>query len=259
MGPELLALIWSEIVLGATAGLVTGAVGMGAGAILAPGLLYLGWEPGQAVTVSLITGWFIRILATMLIGGHRSTDFWVDPEVEQWLIRLAVIGGVGGAVTGTVISHHVSVTHLRTAIGVMLLVTAAAEAVRMLTGRRDLHRFTLRTPVPVALGFLGGTAAALTSVGAGTVIGTGLRLTYRGLSTAVIARAGIVAAMFVLTAVIILRMPDLAAFGWAIPLLLGGAVGAVLGGLARDVLPERALRIALAVTIALSGLRIVIT
>lgn len=257
MDPDLLPLT----LLGATAGLSTGAVGMGAGAILAPGLLYLGWAPVEVVTATLFVGWFIRVLATLLAYGSgdwsRSTGI-NDLFVEQWLIKLAVIGAVPGAVAGTLISHHVSAPQLRRAIGVMLLTIAGIEAVRMLARRGPRH-FTLRAEVPVGLGFVGAATAAVTGIGTGTVVGGGLRLAYRGLTTAVVARATLVTAMFALTAVIVLRMPQVAIFGQTLPLLIGAVVGTALGGFARDVLPERALRMALVTTIALSGLRIVIT
>ena len=111
--------------------------------------------------------------------------------------------------------------------------------------------------IAVATGVVGGFVVGLTSVGSGTLFGLVMLVAFP-LTAAKIVGTDIFHAAILLTVAgaghLVVGHVDLGATGW---LLIGSVPGVLIGGRFTVALPERALRIALAATLTLAGVKLV--
>src|ERR1039458_1901879 len=164
------------IVLGsAIVGVLVGMTGAGGGALMTPMLILLfGVQPSAAISSDLVAAVVMRPIGA---GVHlrRST---VNMRLVGWM----VLGSVPMAFLGAYLLHLIghakaAEQHVELALGVALLVGAAALVLRYVLDRRTgqlrsalVHDVAAR-PVPtVLIGMIGGIVVGMTSVGSGSLM-----------------------------------------------------------------------------------------
>jgi uncharacterized protein len=165
------------IILGsAVVGLLVGLTGAGGGALMTPMLILLfGVTPSSAISSDLVAAVVMRPVgaAVHLRKGNvnmRMVGFMVLGSVPMaffgaYLLKLLGAGGANDQ------------THVETALGVALLVGAAAMVLRFVLDRRAGHQ-RLATiseiqvrPLPtILIGAIGGVIVGMTSVGSGSLM-----------------------------------------------------------------------------------------
>jgi uncharacterized protein len=254
---------WEFSVTGLLIGLLVGLTGMGGGALLTPLLILLfGFKPTLAVGTDILHGAIFKTFGAVrhrrLGTVHARLTFWMflgsaplslaGVELAEYLERrygdgvesagakvigAALLLGALGLVAKTFVSRGVQ------PVDVPLLLT-----------RRDRM-------IALALGASGGFIVGLTSVGSGTFFALVMLLVFP-LTAAKIVGTDIWHASALLWVAGISHLlhgnVDLGAMGW---LLLGSIPGILVGSQVTVRLPDRALRIALATTLAVSGVKLV--
>jgi uncharacterized protein len=254
---------WEFSVTGLLIGLLVGLTGMGGGALLTPLLILLfGFKPTLAVGTDILHGAIFKTFGAVrhrrLGTVHARLTFWMflgsaplslaGVELAEYLERrygdgvesagakvigAALLLGALGLVAKTFVSRGVQ------PVDVPLLLT-----------RRDRM-------IALALGASGGFIVGLTSVGSGTFFALVMLLVFP-LTAAKIVGTDIWHASALLWVAGISHLlhgnVDLGAMGW---LLLGSIPGILIGSQVTVRLPDRALRIALATTLAVSGVKLV--
>jgi uncharacterized membrane protein YfcA len=254
---------WEFSVTGLLIGLLVGLTGMGGGALLTPLLILLfGFKPTLAVGTDILHGAIFKTFGAFrhrrLGTVHARLTFWMflgsaplslaGVELAEYLERrygdgvesagakvigAALLLGALGLIAKTFISRGVQ------PVDVPLLLT-----------RRDRM-------IALALGASGGFIVGLTSVGSGTFFALVMLLVFP-LTAAKIVGTDIWHAAAILWVAGISHLlhgnVDLGAMGW---LLLGSIPGILIGSQVTVRLPDRALRIALATTLAVSGVKLV--
>lgn len=113
---SIIVLAWFGLVVGFLAGML----GLSAGMIMLPGLIYLiGLRTHQAVAVTLVTVWIVAGQATLI---HALND---PPRIDLALAVALLAGGTIGAAIGTRLSEKLGGQSLRNGFGWLLLGTAA--------------------------------------------------------------------------------------------------------------------------------------
>ena len=161
------------IVLGsAVVGLLVGLTGAGGGALMTPMLILLfGVKPSAAISSDLVAAVLMRPVGAA-VHLRKGT---VNLRLVGWM----VVGSVPMAFVGAYLLHLLGGSsaqqqHVEVALGVALLVGAAAMVFRYILDRRSgnqrvgiVHKITVR-PVPtILIGMIGGVIVGLTSVGSG--------------------------------------------------------------------------------------------
>jgi uncharacterized membrane protein YfcA len=114
--------LWPAAVSGFAIGLIGGALGVILGTLRMPALLRaVGLDARRAVGTNLIVGFFLGV------AGFAAHAFRL--EVEWDLLAAGLLGALPGAWLGARVTGRISELQLRRAIGVALLVIAAAFAV----------------------------------------------------------------------------------------------------------------------------------
>lgn len=110
---------WLFIVLGVCAGLVSGTLGLGAGAVFVPALVLL-WGFGQKTA----QGTALAVMVPMtLLGALR---YWKNPEVDMnlMIILLIVLGALVGVLAGTELASRLPNQVLRKIFSIFLIIVA---------------------------------------------------------------------------------------------------------------------------------------
>ena len=253
---------WEFSVTGLLIGLLVGLTGMGGGALLTPLLILLfGFKPTLAVGTDILHGAIFKTFGALrhrrLGTVHARLTFWMflasaplslaGVELAEYLERRYGDGveSVGAKVIGAAL--------LLGALGLVAktFVARGVQAVDapFLLTRRDRM-------IALALGASGGFIVGLTSVGSGTFFALVMLLVFP-LTAAKIVGTDIWHASALLWVAGISHLVhgnvDLGAMGW---LLLGSIPGILIGSQITVRMPEGALRIALATTLAVSGVRL---
>jgi uncharacterized protein len=251
---------WELSVTGLAIGLLVGLTGMGGGALLTPLLILLfGFKPTLAVGTDILHGAIFKTFGALrhrrLGTVHARLTFWmflasaplslVGVELAEYLERRYGDGveSAGAKVIGAALLLGALVAKTFVRRGVQ-----AVDAPFLLT-RRDRM-------IALALGASGGFIVGLTSVGSGTFFALVMLLVFP-LTAAKIVGTDIWHASALLWVAGISHLVhgnvDLGAMGW---LLLGSIPGILIGSQITVRMPEGALRIALATTLAVSGVRL---
>jgi uncharacterized protein len=253
---------WELSVTGLLIGLLVGLTGMGGGALLTPLLILLfGFKPTLAVGTDIMHGAIFKTFGAMrhrrLGTVHARLTFWmflasaplslVGVELAEYLERRYGDGveSAGAKVIGAALVLGAL------GLGAKTFVRRGVQPVDLpfLLTRRD-------RVIALALGASGGFIVGLTSVGSGTFFALVMLLVFP-LTAAKIVGTDIWHAAALLWVAGISHLlhgnVDLGAMGW---LLLGSIPGILIGSQVTVRMPEGALRIALATTLGVSGVKL---
>ncbi len=250
------------VALGAFVGFLVGLTGMGGASLMTPLLiLIVGVKPTVAVGTDLIYSTITKSVGSIVHFRQKT----VEPRIS---LRLAY-GSVPGAVLGVFLlgrlQSRLSITTINSIVlhllGVMLIVVAISMALRLLLAGRIAVGWSApqrhaRVILPLA-GFIIGFLVGLTSVGSGTLLVIALTLCTRLPAGKLVGTDIFHAAL--LTAVAGLAHLTLGNVDLSLTasLLLGSIPGVLVGSRLCSYLPDRSVRLALACTLLVSGLRLI--
>ncbi len=251
---------WKLSLAGLLIGLLVGTTGMGGGSLMTPLLvLAFGFKPTVAIGTDIVHGAIFKSFGAVQ---HRRLGH-VHARLTAWML----LGSVPFSLVGVALAWWLKKQYgdgfedtAKEILGVTLIVCGAAFLVRAYLHYTpsDLP-FILRRRdrvIAVCLGVVGGFVVGLTSVGSGTVFGLVMMIAFP-LTAAKIVGTDIFHAAIVLAVAgaghLVAGNVDLSATGW---LLIGSIPGVLIGGRLTVRLPDRALRIALAATLTLAGVKL---
>jgi len=252
------------IVLGsAVVGLLVGMTGAGGGALMTPMLiLVFGVKPSAAISSDLVAAVLMRPVGAA-VHLRRGT---VNRSLVGWL----VLGSVPMAFLGAYLLHLLgdaksAQQHIETALGIALLVGAAAMVLRSLLDRRSggersaaVHDIVPRPLRTIGIGMIGGVVVGMTSVGSGSLMIVMLLFLYpmigakqlvgtdltQAVPTSCFAPLGALAFGHV-------------AFGVTLSLIIGSVPAVLVGSLLSSSAPDRYIRPVITFVITASGLKYV--
>jgi len=246
---------FTYIFAGFAVGLLVGMTGVGGGSLMTPLLtLLFGVSPSVAVGTDLAFASITKSVGTIT---HRKGG------TVQWLIvRRLCIGALPAAILATLaLSHFGTLSHkiglvirYSIAASVLLTVIALLFRTRMLAWvharpGRQLQGRALAAAT-ILSGALLGTLVTVSSIGAGAIGATLLVMLYPRLTPAEVAGTDIAYAV-PLTAIAAFGHWWLGSIDWMLllTLLVGSVPGITLGSLAARIVPEKFLRVVLALTL----------
>ena len=157
--------------IGLLVGVVVGMTGVGAGAVMIPLLLALGFSPITAVGTDLIHAAVSRALGVSLYHRSRAVNFRI---VSYLIIGSLVAIATGGFVIVAIrIAYGGGVLDTFISFCIALVLLVAGGSVILSKGKGGSESHPPRSPsrgVLSAIGFLVGLAVNFTSVGAGSVL-----------------------------------------------------------------------------------------
>ena len=251
---------WKLSLAGLLIGLLVGTTGMGGGSLMTPLLvLVFGFKPTVAIGTDIVHGAIFKSFGAVQ---HRRLGH-VHARLTAWMLVGSVPFSLIGVTVAWWLKKEYGVGFEDTAkaiLGVTLIVCGVAFLVRAYLhyNPSDLP-FILRRRdrvIAVCLGVTGGFVVGLTSVGSGTLFGLVMMIAFP-LTAAKIVGTDIFHAAILLAVAgaghLVAGNVDLTATGW---LLIGSIPGVLIGGRLTVRLPDRALRIALAATLTLAGVKL---
>jgi uncharacterized protein len=253
---------WQFTLTGLLIGALVGLTGMGGGALLTPILvLFFGFKPTYAVGTDILHGAVFKTFGAVrhrrLGTVHARLTFWMFlGSGPMSLLGVAVAGWLAGAYGDGVESAE------RYAIGAALILGGIGLVLKTFVKRGVQPSdapFILRRKDrirAVIIGAVFGFIVGLTSVGSGTFFGLVMVMIYP-LTVAKIVGTDIFHAAALLWVAgighLVQGNVDLHAMAW---LLLGSVPGILIASQFTVRLPDRALRLALAGVLALSGIKL---
>jgi uncharacterized protein len=249
-------------IAGLFVGLLVGMTGMGGGSLMTPMLVFLfGFKPTVAIGTDIVHG---AIFKTFGAARHRQLGT-VHARLTLWMLAGSAPFSLAGVGLSTWLSHRYGDGFEDAAgiiLGVALIAGGLGFAIKTFVRGRTksnapfiLARGDKR--IAIALGASGGFIVGLTSVGSGTFFGLVMLLVFPLTASKVVGTDIFHAAALLWVAGaghLVAGNVDLAATGW---LLVGSIPGVLLGSSVSVKLPDRALRLGLAATLTLAGLKLV--
>jgi uncharacterized protein len=252
---------WKLSIAGLLVGLLVGFTGMGGGSLMTPLLvLFFGFKPSIAIGTDIVHGAIFKSFGAVQ---HRRFGH-VHARLTFWML----LGSVPFSLLGVALSWWLRREYgdgyedaARAILGVALVACGIAFLVKAYIHSNRVDKPFLLTNrdrvIAVATGVVGGFVVGLTSVGSGTLFGLVMLIAFP-LTAAKIVGTDIFHAAILLAVAgaghLVAGHVDLAATGW---LLIGSVPGVLIGGQFTVKLPDRALRIALAATLTLAGVKLV--
>jgi len=242
-------------------GLLVGMTGMGGGSLMTPMLvLIFGFKPTVAIGTDIVHGAIFKSFGAVR---HRRMGT-VNLSVTLWMLLGSAPMSLAGVGVATLLEHAYGDSWENAAkkvLGVTLLLCGAAFLVKaLLQARASSATFRLTSTDrlrAVAIGVVGGFIVGLTSVGSGTFFGLTMMLFFP-LSMAQVVGTDIVHAAALLWVAgfghIVAGNVNFHAMSW---LLLGSIPGVLIGSHFTVRAGDRVLRVALATTLFLSGVKLV--
>jgi uncharacterized membrane protein YfcA len=253
---------WELSIAGLLIGVLVGLTGMGGGALLTPLLILLfGFKPTLAVGTDILHG---AIFKTIGAARHRRLGT-VHARLTFWMFLGSAPFSLLGVELAVWLEEHYG-DDLESAgakvIGAALILGALGLVAKTFVRRGvqpDDAPFLLQRRdrlIALLLGASGGFIVGLTSVGSGTFFALVMLLVFP-LTAAKIVGTDIWHAAALLWVAGLSHLAhgnvDLAAMGW---LLLGSIPGILLGSTLTVRVPDQSLRLALATTLAVSGIKL---
>jgi uncharacterized membrane protein YfcA len=253
---------WHLSLAGLLIGVLVGMTGMGGGSLMTPMLVFLfGFKPTVAIGTDILHGAIFKSFGAVR---HRQLGT-VHARLTLWML----LGSAPLSLIGVALSTWLKHTYgdgfedvAAAILGVALIACGIGFALKTyLSGRSksDAPFLLRRSDKQIALltGALGGFIVGLTSVGSGTFFGLVMLLVFPLTAAKVVGTDIFHAAALLWVAGaghLVAGNVDLHATAW---LLVGSIPGVLLGSQVSVSLPERALRLGLALTLTLAGLKLV--
>ena len=252
------------IVLGsAVVGFLVGLTGAGGGALMTPMLILLfGVKPSTAISSDLVAAVFMRPFGAAVHISKKTVNF----RMVGWM----VLGSVPMAFLGAYLLHLMghtksSQTHIEQALGIALLVGAAAMVLRYYLDRRGghgrtggVHELTVR-PIPtVIIGMVGGIIVGMTSVGSGSLMIVFLLFLYPALSANQLVGTDLTQAVPLTMAAALGALAfGHVQFSVTTSIILGSVPAVLVGAFLSSRAPDKYIRPAITFVIFASGLKYV--
>lgn len=252
------------IVLGsAIVGLLVGMTGAGGGALMTPMLILLfAVTPSAAISSDLVAAVVMRPFGA---GVHLRAR-----TVNLRLVGWMVMGSVPAAFLGAYLLHVLgnaksAQQHIETALGIALLVGAAAMALRFVLDRHAgharrgvVHEIRPRPLPTIAIGIIGGVIVGLTSVGSGSLMIVLLLFVYPTIGANQLVGTDLTQAVpLTLAAALGALIFGHVEFAVTASLIIGSVPGVLVGSMLSSTVPDRYVRPAIAFVILASGLKYV--
>jgi uncharacterized protein len=241
-------------------GLLVGMTGMGGGSLMTPMLvLVFGFKPTVAIGTDILHGAIFKSFGAVR---HRQLGH-VHARLTFWMLLGSAPASLAGVALSTWLKHTYGDGFEDTAqqlLGLALVIgglaflakaflhTEAPDAPFLLANRDRV--------IAVLLGLTGGFVVGLTSVGSGTFFGLVMLIVYPLTAAKIVGTDIFHAALLLWVAGMghfVAGNVDLAATGW---LLIGSIPGVLIGSQITVKLPDRSLRVSLALVLSLSGVKL---
>ena len=253
---------WKLSLAGLLIGVLVGMTGMGGGSLMTPMLVFFfGFKPTVAIGTDILHG---AIFKSFGAARHRQLGT-VHARLTIWMLLASAPCSLVGVALSTWLKHRYG-DGFEDAAGVILGFALIAGGVgfaakTFVAGRAKSDAPFLLSPsdrrIAVVTGALGGFVVGLTSVGSGTFFGLVMLLVFPLTAAKVVGTDIFHAAALLWVAGaghLAAGNVDLHAMGW---LLIGSIPGVLLGSQVSVNLPDRALRLGLALTLTLAGIKLV--
>jgi uncharacterized membrane protein YfcA len=256
------AVDWTLSLAGLLIGVLVGMTGMGGGSLMTPMLVFLfGFKPTVAIGTDILHG---AVFKSFGAARHRQLGT-VHARLTLWMLLGSAPLSLVGVGLSTWLKHRYGDGFEDVAgviLGIALIAGGVGFALKTFVAGRpknDAPFLLMRSDRRVALvtGALGGFIVGLTSVGSGTFFGLVMLLVFPLTAAKVVGTDIFHAAALLWVAGaghLVAGNVDLHATAW---LLVGSIPGVLLGSQVSVNLPDRALRLGLALTLTLSGLKLV--
>jgi uncharacterized membrane protein YfcA len=251
---------WKLSLAGLLIGLLVGVTGMGGGSLMTPMLiLVFGFKPSIAIGTDIVHGAIFKSFGAVQ---HRRMRH-VQARLAAWML----LGSAPFSLIGVAVSWWLKKEYgegyedtAKAILGLALVACGIAFLVKAY-----LHSYPEDKPffltnrdriIAVATGVVGGFIVGLTSVGSGTLFGLVMIIAFPLTAVRIVGTDIFHAAVLLAVAGVgqlVVGHVDLGATGW---LLIGSVPGVLIGGRLTLRLPDRALRIALASVLTLSGVKL---
>lgn len=255
---------WVFVLSGLAVGFIVGMTGVGGGSLMTPILLFFGIQPSTAVGTDLL---YAAVTKSGGIVVHHKK------QTINWRItRLLACGSIPAALLTLGALHyfdwHSEGTNrfIKLALGYTIIATALAiiakDKLLALSHSRNWYFTRMSQPhreqATVVVGILMGVLVTLTSIGAGVLGTVSLFLIYPILPVATLVGTEIAHAV-PLTLIAGLGHAGVGNVNWELlfNLLLGSLPGIYVGSHLPTAIPEKALRVTLAIVMILIGLKLV--
>ena len=252
---------WKLSLAGLLIGLLVGMTGMGGGSLMTPMLVFLfGFKPTVAIGTDILHGAIFKSFGAVR---HRQLGT-VHARLTGWML----LGSAPFSLIGVGLSAWLKGRYgdgfedtAGTLLGIALIACGIGFALKtFLTGRAksDAPFILSRADRRIALltGASGGFVVGITSVGSGTFFGLVMLLVFPLTASKVVGTDIFHAAALLWVAGaghLVAGNVDLHAMGW---LLTGSIPGVLLGSNVSVKLPDRVLRLGLATTLTLAGIKL---
>jgi uncharacterized membrane protein YfcA len=252
---------WKLSLAGLLIGVLVGMTGMGGGSLMTPMLVFLfGFKPTVAIGTDILHGAVFKSFGAVR---HRQLGT-VHAHLTLWMLLGSAPFSLLGVALSAWLAHRYGEGFEDTAgiiLGIALIAGGIGFAVKtFLSGRAKSDAPFLMTrrdrQIAVATGAVGGFIVGLTSVGSGTFFGLVMLLVFPLTAAKVVGTDIFHAAALLWVAGaghLAAGNVDLGAMG---ALLVGSIPGVLLGSQVSVTLPERTLRLGLALTLTLAGLKL---
>jgi uncharacterized membrane protein YfcA len=252
------------IVLGsAVVGFLVGMTGAGGGALMTPMLILLfGIKPSAAISSDLVAAVLMRPVGA----GVHLRKGTVNRSLVGWMVLGSVPMAFLGAYLLHLMGHAKAAQHnIETALGIALLIGAAAMVLRYFLDRRGGHARTgaiheiLPRPIPtIAIGMIGGVIVGMTSVGSGSLMIILLLFLYPTIGAKQLVGTDLTQAVpLTMAAALGAFAFGHVEFGVTLSLILGCVPAVLVGSMVSSSAPDRYIRPVITFVVAASGLKYV--
>lgn len=261
-----LSMNWNLVLVGLGIGALVGLTGVGGGSLMTPILIvFFRLPPSVAIGTDLV---YAAITKTVGAAQHFRQG-----TVDSKIVRNLAMGSVPAAIVGVGLVRVIRTTWgdggetvLTIILAWTLIVVALVMLARILFGERlgslgnqkwirSAHK---RQVLTVILGLVAGLFVSLTSVGAGSIVMVLLVVIYAVSASRLVGTDLVHAALLACVAALgHLWAGDV---NWTVAgtLLVGSIPGVLLGSRVSLKLPDTVLRVALALTLIFSGMRLIV-
>ena len=248
---------WQFVIAGALVGVLVGMTGMGGGSLMTPMLILLfGFNPKTAVGTDILHGAVFKSFGAVR---HRQLGN-VHAHLALWMLAGSAPLSLVGVQIASSFSDGTSSAMSRVVGGALIAGGVGFAVKTFLRGKSDDAPLILsaqQKAIAVAIGAVCGFVVGLTSVGSGTFFGLAMLLVYPLTAPKIVGTDMLHAALLLWVAGaghLLHGNVDLHAMAW---LLVGSIPGVLVGSHLSIRVPERALRIAFAFVLVLSGIKLV--